>query len=325
MTIEKLPSGSYRIRQMEHGRMYSLTVPYKPKTKEAFELIQAKINRSEDNPMTFREAAEKYMEAKSNVLSPSTIKAYDSMLRALPSWYADVDISNVDNYLMQRLVNELSTIKKPKTVRNTYGFCTAVIRLFLPDAKISATMPANIRRDIYTPTLEDVKRLFEDAKDTDYYVALYLASLSLRRSEILALDLPDLDDQDHLTINKSMVQNKNGEWHIKPTPKTDASNRTIIIPHELAERIRKQGFIYNHNPNAIDNYLRRRLPKLGIPFFSLHKLRYFFASYTHEMGYSEQTIQELGGWATPHIMKKVYRHALNKDQAAEQIKKDFSF
>ena len=323
MTIEKLPSGSYRIRQTINKRRYSVTVPYKPSKKEAFELIQDKVTNRIDNAMTFQQAAEKYMEAKSNVLSPSTIKAYDSMLRALPTWYKDVDISNVDNYMMQKLVNELSTSKQPKTVRNTYGFCTAVIRLFLPQADIKATCPAKIRKEIYTPSLEDVRRLLEDAKDTDYYIAFYLASRSLRRGEIMALTLNDLDDTNHLTISKSMVQDKTGQWIVKPTPKTDASNRSITIPPEIADRIRQQGFIYNHNPNALDNYLRRRLPKLGIPMFSLHKLRHFFVSYGHDLGYSDQFLQEEGGYATPHVMQEVYRHAMNKSTASNQIMQDF--
>jgi integrase len=70
--------------------------------------------------------------------------------------------------------------------------------------------------------------------------------------------------------------------------------------------------------------MRRALPKLGIPFFSLHKLRHFFASYSHELGYSDAVIQAIGGWETDHVMKSVYRHAMNKDQAKKNIAADFN-
>ena len=39
MEIEKLPSGSYRIRQRYNGQRYSVTVDHKPSNKEALELL----------------------------------------------------------------------------------------------------------------------------------------------------------------------------------------------------------------------------------------------------------------------------------------------
>ena len=66
MTIEKLPSGSYRVRQMENGKLYSLTLPYKPNKREAYELIQNKINHVVDNSMTFQKAADEYINIKNN-------------------------------------------------------------------------------------------------------------------------------------------------------------------------------------------------------------------------------------------------------------------
>ena len=323
MNITKRPNGKYQIREMHNGKSYCITVPYKPTKREATELINDKINNSVEKISSFRSAAEKYIEAKTNVLSPSTLKAYDSMSRSIPEWFTKIDIAEIDSYTIQKMVNEISADHTPKTVRNIYGFSVAVIRLFIPDANIRATMPQNIRKEAYTPTLDDVKALFEYAKGSDYYVALRLASMSLRRSEILALTIEDLNG-DELSINKSYVSGKDG-YILKPTPKTDASNRTITLPHDLAELIKEQGYIYNHNPNAIDNYLRRALPKLGIPFFSLHKLRHFFASYSHELGYSDAVIQSIGGWETDHVMKAVYRHAMNKDESKKSMANDFNF
>ena len=41
--IQKLPSGSYRIRKMYHGHEYSVTVPYKPRKGEADQIIAEAI------------------------------------------------------------------------------------------------------------------------------------------------------------------------------------------------------------------------------------------------------------------------------------------
>ena len=323
MNIRKLPSGKWQIRETRKGHTYSLVVDTEPGKREAKKLIEQKIISYVELLGDFEEAADKYINAKVNVLSPSTIKAYDAMNRNIPSWFKRKDITEIDNYAMQRLVNELSEKHSPKYVTNIYGFCTAVIRFFIPDTKVSATTPKKPRTDAYIPTVDDCKRLFEEAKGTEYYVALRLASMSLRRSEILALTLDDLDG-DYLTINKAMVQNKDKEWVIKPTPKTEMSNRTIALPHDLTEYIRQQGYIYHCTPNGIDSYLRRTLKRLGIPQFSLHKLRHFFASYGHSLGYSDQLLQELGGWETSSVFERVYRHAMKKDEAKIQVANDFN-
>lgn len=323
MNITKLPSGSYRIRETYKGKQYSVTIPYKPNKHEAKELIDHKINNSVEKISSLENALVEYIKSKDNVLSPSTIKGYKSMSKSIPEWLLKKDLTEIDRLSMQKFVNEIAEDHSPKYVRNLYGLVTACIRLFIPEADISATMPQKVHTEDYTPSLEDVKRLFEDAKGTEFYVALRLAAMSLRRSEILALTVNDLNG-DELTINKAYVSGPNG-YVLKPTPKTDASNRTIVLPHDLAEEIRKQGYVYKYNPNAIDHFLRRRLPKLGIPFFSVHKLRHFFASYSHELGYSDAVIQSIGGWETDHVMKSVYRHAMNKDESKKSMAKDFNF
>lgn len=323
MTIEKLPSGSYRIKQMENGHRYSVTVPYKPGKKEAFELIQDKINHRVDTSMSFKEAADKYIGVKTNVLSPATIRSYTSILRNLPEWFLSLDLEAIDDFTLQKYVNEYSVDHTPKSVSNVHGFICSVIRLFYPHSTISATLPQKRRSERYTPTLEDIKRILEDAKGTEYYIPVYLATLSLRNSEICALTMSDLSDN-RLTINKALVRSNNG-YVIKPTPKTDKSNRTIILPDDLTKCIIDQGYIYDNYPGQIDKYLRRAQKKLGIPSFGIHRLRHFFASYSHDLGYSDAMIQKMGGWSTDNVMKSVYRHAMNEDQAAESIKKDFSF
>ncbi len=321
MTIDKRPSGSYRIRQMDNGKIYSVTVPYKPTKKEAYELIQDKINHRVNVSMTFEEAAKKYIKAKSNVLSPSTIRGYESLLRSIPDDFKGYDISEIDDYTVQTLVNDYATDHSPKTVANFANFIITVIRLFIPKTDISVTLPKKIHKEPYIPTVDDVKALLNASKGTEYYVPLRLATLSLRASEICALTLDDLKD-DTLTINKALVRGSNG-YVLKPTPKTDKSNRTIIIPHKLAELIRQQGYIYKNYPLQIDKYIRRTLPKLGIEHFSIHKLRHFFASYAHDLGYSDAIIQSIGGWSTDNVMKKVYRHAMNVDDAKKTMANDF--
>lgn len=321
MTIDKLPSGKYRIRHTENKHTYSLTTPVKPTTREAWDLIYAKMTRASEASITLEEAAAKYIKSKSNVLSPATLRAYDTFSRTLPDSIRTMDIKAIDDFTIQNFINNYAKDHKPKTVNNMYSFVLSAIRLFYPKTVFYITLPQKARVEAYTPSVDDVKRIFEYSKNSEYYVALRLASMSLRLSEICALTLDDLDG-DKLTINKAYVQGING-YTLKNVPKTDASNRTIVIPKDLADHIRKQGYIYNKAPKMVYYYLSVAQAKLGIPHFGIHKLRHFFASYAHELGYTDAQIQEIGGWSTDHVMKTVYRHAMEKDEAKKQIASDF--
>ena len=246
------------------------------------------------------------------------------MLRNIPEDFLMMDCGDIDTLTCQKLINEYSRSHSAKSTHNLNGFILSVLRLFNPDMNIHTTLPPIPRREPHIPTQEDIKALLDVSRDTEYYAALYLASLSCRLSEICALTLDDLDGNT-LTINKSLVRGVDG-YILKDTPKTDASNRQIIIPDALAEWIRERGYIYRMYPQQIDKYLRRTLPELGIEFFSVHKIRHFFASFSHEvLGYSDKTIQTLGGWNTDICMKRVYRHQLNKSEAMQSMKSDFNF
>ena len=324
MTIDKLPSGSYRIRHTQNKKTYSMTVPFKPTTHEAFTLIQNKINHSSMIPMTFKEAAEEYVASKKNVLSPSSVRNYNSIIKNLPEQFLKTDIHAIDDLTVQKLINEYAADHKPKTVHNLCGFVLSVLRLFLPKMDISVTLPQKQRQERYTPSTEDVMRIVEASKNTPYSIPIRLACLGLRNSEICALTIFDLKD-DRLTINKACVRSENG-YVVKDVPKTDASNRIIVLPHDLAEDIREQGFIYKGYPQQIDKHLRRVQKRLNIPSFGIHRLRHFFASYAHDtLKLSDATIQALGGWNTDNVMKSTYRHAMNENEVKEQIASNFSF
>ena len=100
------------------------------------------------------------------------------------------------------------------------------------------------------------------------------------------------------------------------TPKTRESVRTIRVPDYVVDLIRAQGYVYDGHPNSINMYLTRLQKRLGLPHFSLHKFRHFFASTAREI-MSDDYVEKIGGWkpGSP-IMKKVYSYAKKKQEAA---------
>lgn len=326
MKIEKRPSGNYRVRKMYKGQMYTVAFDHKPTQKEAMQAMAAELDKAINinKQMTFRQAAESYVDMKRNVLSPRTIKEYSETAKRLPEWFCSLPVSDMDQVQINRLVNELSKDKSPKTVRNYHGFISAVMSTFNPNLKICTTLPQRVKSDPYTPSQEDVKRILEEIKGTEFEVPITLACYGMRRSEICALTAGDIEG-DTVRINKAMVQNENKQWVIKTT-KTTESTRSIIIHQEMADMIKDQGYVYRGHPGNITKHLERVENKLGIPRFPLHKLRHYFASQMSALGVPEADILKMGGWETDHVMKSVYRHSMMekeeraKREAAEKLR-----
>ncbi len=319
MKIEKLPSGSYRIRKMYKGKNYTVITDYKPTQKEAIQLMADELDKVQKKyeRMTFQRAAEEYIASKHNVLSPSTIRGYNGILRNLPGAFLGKNINDITAMDVQTEINRLSGSHSPKTVRNYHGFISAVLGAFCPNLKICTTLPQKLKNEPYIPSDEDVKRILDYAKDTKYEIPLILACYGMRRSEICALTPADING-DVVTINKAKVQNENLEWIIKTT-KTTASNREIIIPTKIADKIREQGYVFNGFPGKITDFLISAQKKLEIPHFPLHKLRHYFASKMSAMNVPEADIMKFGGWETDYVMKGVYRHAMeDKNRKAQR-------
>ena len=326
MKIEKLPSGSYRIRKMYKGQTYTVTFDAKPTQKEAMQAMAAELDKVQQKHevMTFRSAYSRYVEAKRNILSPSTIMGYDTIIRQTPDTFLDKRVSSITALDVQEEINLISRRCSPKTVRNHHSLISAVLGMFCPSLKLTTTLPQRVKREPYVPSDEDVRRILECSKGTEYEVPILLACYGLRRSEICALTLEDLEG-DVVRINKAMVPNEKGEWVIKTT-KTTASTRDVVIPMDVADMIRAKGHVYRGYPNCITNYLKRTERRLGIPAFPVHRLRHYFASKMSSMNVPEADIMRMGGWETDHVMKEVYRHSMegrNRDaqrKIAEQLR-----
>ena len=322
MKIEKLPSGSYRVRKMYKGKTYTLIFEGKPTQKEVMLKMADKMERVQESQksMTFKAAAEKYIESKRNVLSPSTIRGYNGIIKQISDSFLDMSIYDVTAIDVQKETNRYSKDHSPKSTYNLHGFISAILGMFCPNLKINTTLPQKVKSDPYIPSGEDIKKILDHAKGTPFEIPIILACYGMRRSEICALTIADVDG-DIVRINKAMVQDENKEWVVKTT-KTTTSTREIIIPLQIAEKIREQGYVYKGHPGKISDYLYRTQDKLGIQRFSIHKLRHYFASQMSAIGVPEADILKMGGWESDHVMKTVYRHSMMDKE--EQAKRDAS-
>ena len=312
MKLEKLPSGSYRIRKMIDGKSHTLTFDHKPSQREIASAIlecQAQNITLQNAPKkTFKECANKYIEVKRNVLSASTITAYKSVLNNLGD-FADMPLKEIDSIAVQQLLNDKSQKLAAKTVKNYYSLITAVLGMFYNGLTLKVTLPKPVKKDIYIPTSSDIKTILSNSNDK-YYIVFMLGCYGLRRSEILALDYPtDFDIKNCLiSINKSMVRNDNREYVIQHFNKTTESTRIVPVSKDLIKRIQQQGYVYDGHPDKILEYLYTKQKQLGLPKFKFHSLRHYFATELDQAGFSSKDIQKLGGWSSDSILRSVYQH-----------------
>lgn len=309
MTIEK-HRNKWRIKQMYKGTVYYVSLDHKPSQREAERLIYEKINSNAPVPqsdMTFYAAVDNYCNVKSKVLSPTTIRGYHTLQNSLPEYFTQKMLSDIDSIAIQAVINDYTIQHSPKTVRNAYGLITTILNMYNPELNVKCTLPMMIKKEPYIPTDEEVKKLCEAARETDYWIYIMLGAYGLRRSEILAIN-PDTDlNGNLLTINKSMVYDDESKWVIKKTTKTVSSTREIYIDDVLADAMRKQGYILKAHPSTVFQWMSRTEKKLGIEHFSIHKLRHYFATVMSTL-IPEKDWLYLGGWSTDHIAKTVYQH-----------------
>lgn len=310
MNIEKLPSGSYRARMTIKGKVYRITLPYKPTEKELTILFADKLQNSSDSTGgTFLHYATKYIESRSNVVSPATIRTYNIKLNQFSNRFKSMNLFDIDNNDIQNEVNFLSKEHSAKTVKTTYGLIVSVFGQFRQNFKVKATLPMLKESLEYEPNTDEIKQILKLVKGTRYSVPFQLGVMGLRRGEICALTIDDLSGN-KLHIHRDLVYN--GKWILKETPKTESSNRTIVIPDSLAEEIRTQGFVYEGHPNALNKAIHRVQKELGIQKFKFHALRSYFASYAHALGIPDKDIMYIGGWETDSVMKSKYRKAMQE-------------
>lgn len=321
--VDQLPSGKYRIRKMINGKRQSLLFDEPPTQRDVLLATNELLNEVPGASLkgTFLDYAEKYIKAKENVLSASTIRGYRATLKSIPSHFTSLPIKDITQYTLTALVNDMVRSVSPKTIYNRHGLIVSVMHEFRPEFVIRTKLPRKIQKDIYTPGDEEVSKLFSYLENSPtlkkYWVPLYLASLGLRRSEIGALTIKDLSEDNILTVNKAKVQGSDNKWVIQNFTKTERSNRKIPLPKELADRIREQGCIYEGFLGKMYDNMRIVEKRIGLPHFGIHRLRSFFASKAHSLGLHDSIILKLGGWKSDYIMKGIYRKALKEDLQEE--------
>lgn len=338
MKAKKLPSGSWRCQVYSHTeeiaqedgsikkkRIYkSFTCDDPtPKGRRKCEKMAADWVIDKENHkicnLTFGEALDQYIESRSSILSPATIREYKRARKADLQDLMGIRIDSITQEQIQKEINKESLSHSPKSVRNMHGLLSAVLRTYRPNFALSTALPKKVRPKLNIPTEEDIQRLMAYVKDTDMEIPVLLAAFGpMRRGEICALDSKHIKGN-IVHVEYSMALNENNEWVRKP-PKTISGDRYIEFPDFVIDKINDiDGQIVKLNPAQVSNRFRRIIKKTGMPHFRFHDLRHYSASIQHALGIPDAYIMQRGGWGSDTVLKSVYRHVL--EDKTEQMNK----
>lgn len=319
-----LPSGSVRLQAYdctdENGKKHyrSFTAPTLAEAKMMRNewQLERKKKPKQNCELTVQEAVRKYIDAKDGVLSPGTIRGYESLYAVrFRDSFGQIKIKDLSDQAVQLWLSDLSKRLSPKTVRNTYGLFCPAIEMFAPKCFFDVTLPAKEKPDLYCPSDSDVKAFIKSiSTDPELERAVLLAAFGpMRRGEICALTDKDIHGN-VVHINKSIVRDKDGLWKVKNTPKTYASYRSIEFPPQVIEKLSGiKGQLFSSNPDAISHRFKRALRRAGLPEFRFHDFRHYSASIMHAIGVPDQYIIQRGGWQTDNVMKTVYRNSISEE------------
>lgn len=331
---KKLPSGSWRVRVYSGKDLFGKDTykSFTAATKKEAEYLAAEFQMTgkqksiSASDMTLREAYSRYIESKSNVLSPSTIREYKrSSIKDLQE-LMPVKVKNLSQEDIQIAINQMAIDHSPKSVRNAHGLLSSVLGVYYPDLQLHTRLPQKEKNIISIPTEDEIKRLLTATEREPIHIAILLGAVgTLRRSEICALTKSDLR-HNGVMVDKAMVMDSNKEWVIKGT-KTTAGTRFVELPDYVMDKLRAipGDRIYPYQPVTLTNRFVLLTKEILGKKYRFHDLRHYSASVLHAMGVPDLYIMQRGGWDSRETLDRIYQHVISSEQQKfnEQIMERF--
>lgn len=333
-TARQLPSGSWRVqlyigKDPTTGKRQYLSFTAPTKKEAELEALQYQLHYKEiskdASAMTLREAVDKYIQSKSNILSPSTIRGYDIMARRRLQGLMPIRLNRLNNSLIQQAINTEAKTASPKYIRNLHGLLSAVLREYYPSFQLNTTLPTKRPAEQRFLEPEQIAALLRAVRGNEIEIPVLMGLwLGMRSSEITGLAWSDIDFQrGTIYIHRAKVRGKDGRWTVKNTTKNASSTRTLHIPAYLLDLLRfSKGGAAPEDPvvsmpsTSFLDRLHTILKRADLPPIRFHDLRHCNATIMGALNIPEKYIMARGGWSSSAIVQRVYTHTMRSTQRA---------
>lgn len=333
--VDRLPSGSYRARVLDYtdpdGKAHYRS--FTGKNKKAVQLEAAQFEASRKGTdrridMTVGEALERCIEAKANVISPSTLVAYRAYKNNYIRSLQKIKLSELTQEDVQVAINVEAARVSPKTIRNVHGLLSAAIKMFRPEMTLYTTLPQKEKPDITIPTEEHMISLFRETKGTEIEIPVLLGAVAgMRLSEIVGLKWENIDfKKGTIKVCSAIVRGENNST-VEKKPKTTAGFRVFGVPPHLINVLKEaydpeEVYVTSLGSRVIYGryvaVLKRVCPEAHYTF---HELRHYAASVMIMLGIPVKYIADMLGHETEDMVNRVYGHIMQdkKDMVSERL------
>ena len=317
----KLKSGNWFIQLRLGGESIPVTESTERKCEKVAqykkaEYLAGKRPKRVGEEMTLREAIDQYIEARRNVLSPSTIRGYGVIKKNRFQKVIDKPIKDISDW--QKVCNDEAKKVSAKTLKNAWLFVASVLRETTKQPVQKVTLPQVVQPDKEWLDPDQILLFINAIKGAECEIPALLALHSLRKSELCALSWKNIDiENEVIKVRGSAVLDDEGILVQKSTNKNKSSRRDvpIMIPR-LIEAINenKSGeMVVSCHPNTVYEHINRICARNKLPEVGIHGLRHSFASLCYHLQVPEAVVQSLGGWSDYATVRKIYTHLAQKD------------
>lgn len=317
---KQMPSGNWRVQvflgtNADGKKMKkSITAP----TRWQAEMLAAEFletMQTARSKFTVAQAVRGYIDSKKNVLSPSTVYGYESILKKRLQSIMDIDIHELDSFTLQRAVNEDAVTMSRKSIAEAKNLIVAALKMYGVRPDFNVTLPPKVPNIKELPTAEQVIHMI---RGTEIELPCLLAMwLSLRMSEVRGLQFDDIKNG-VLTIQRSKLY-LGGQDIVRDVNKTFNSTRRLVVPAYIQSLINAvphsstEDFIVPQTYRFITKSLKK-LAKANGYNLTFHQLRHLNASVMLMLGIPDKYAMERGGWSSNGVLKSVYQHTFSAER-----------
>lgn len=320
MKAKKLASGNYRVQVIvgkdENGKRivksFTADAEWKAiKMAEDYKKLNVDIT---PNKISVREAIDAYINAKRNVIAPTTLYGYESISKNRLLSIQGCAITDLKIIDIQRAINiDAERGLSYKSIKSGYDLVRSAALIFdveLPSIRKFKLPPKTVKEEL--PDLDKVLKIIIGSS-VELPCLLSVWCGGMRISEVRGLQFGDIYEDEngrYIKVRRARVC-INGHDVVENRNKTEQSTRDVPIPDYIYNLIQQiphnsdADFIVNENYGAIKRRYDRLLKKNGLKM-TFHDLRAQFATTMNGLGVDKDVLEKLGGWANSKVLDSVY-------------------
>ncbi|MBP3037946.1 site-specific integrase [Bacillaceae bacterium Marseille-Q3522] len=297
-----------------------------------------------DEEYTLKEVAEEYLEWYKRRRKESSYTKIASIVNThLITAFGSKKISSIRNRDITKfhdhLIDNFSAAHAKKihtTLSAIFNFAIKQEYVKKNPARLVGNVDMEDKKHMEYWTLEEFKQFIAIIDDLPYktlFMTLYYSGL--RKGELLALIWADIDfNRNTISVSKTVYNRK------VTSPKTKASNRTVLMPKhtmQLLARLKVSadhyksnyvvfGEFYDHvSTTTLDRRFAHYVKKAEVKKIRIHDFRHSHASYLINKGYTPTMIAKRLGHGDVATLLNIYGHLYpsTEKEAVSKMEDDF--